>query len=319
MDPTRLQGLVKPLLHAVLKKVHPDYFTHHPAAKAANHSAVQRLQGLLAPVLAPGAPIRDRDSACGPLEFVVRGEFEALRTVPFEFSSQHPRGRAELQAQRAREMLALCSALGATADASTVKEIEDAIGRAEQKRPAARDTNAVRRAYLARLAEAMQCYSRAKSAPDPRAAQMDAMRQSLWTPAAGGAKSGRAKLDRSKVYFAADVAPKRYTDIVAHIEKQLRELDYGSWCTLPVMVVSSWKDALRHGETRYPGFVVMPADVDASGKACFGGDQSAFRREASLHLLLTVLAGGVAFRRYLRENLDDIRCKRQAQNARHGR
>ncbi|KAJ2768569.1 hypothetical protein IWQ56_002887 [Coemansia nantahalensis] len=290
MDPVRLQGLVKPLLHAVLKKVHPDYFTHHPAAKAANHSAVQRLQGLLTPVLAPGTPTRDRDSAGGPLEFIVRGDGEALQTVAFEFSDWRPRGRAELQAQRAREMLALCSALGTAPGADAAKEIEDAIGQAAQSGPPAWDGAAAARLRAARAREAVQNYKRGQPAADPRAALMAAMRRVAWPPAPGSAKAARPRLDRSKVFFAAEVAPERYTGIAAHIEGLLPGLEYGSWCALPMMVVDRWQDALRRGATRYPGFVVVPSDVDAN-----------------------------AFRRYLRENLDEIRGERCARNTRHGR
>ncbi|KAJ1735382.1 hypothetical protein LPJ61_000588 [Coemansia biformis] len=286
MDAARLQGLVKPLLHAVLKKVHPDFFTHQPAAKAANQSAVQRLQGLLAPVLAPGSPSRDHGTADRPLEFVVRDGSETLQTVSFAFSSRRARAGHELQAQRARDMLGLCSALGVAPSTTITQEIEEAIGPAARQ-PA--DGNAVARLRAARAREALLNYTRSRTAHDTRAAMMDGLRRAAWPPGMNGAKAGQLepKLDRSKIFFAADVAPQQYMDVVRHIEGQLRDLDYACWCALPVMVVSSWKDALRRGTSRYPGFVVIPRNVEAK-----------------------------AFLRYLRENLDEIRRARQASNAR---
>ncbi|KAJ2780687.1 hypothetical protein H4R18_003328 [Coemansia javaensis] len=288
MDPARLPALAKPLVHAVLRRVHPDYFTHHPAAKAANQAAVQRLQALLAPVLAPP---RQAHGPREPLEFVVRdGPGDALRPVSFAFSQRRARTDGEQQAQCARDLLALCRALGAAPAAAAVREIEAAIGQAQSASASASAGGAAARLRAARAREARANYAAgraaAAAAAAAHAALLDGLRRAAWSPAA---KTARPVLDRSRLFFAADVAPQRYADVARRIERQLPALDYARWCTLPVMVVSTWAAALRHGAPRYPGFVLMPCDVDPK-----------------------------EFQRYLRENLDEIQQQRRLRNAAHG-
>ncbi|KAJ2157264.1 hypothetical protein GGF46_004632 [Coemansia sp. RSA 552] len=274
MDVSRLQALVKPLLRAVLMKVHPDFFTHQPAAKATNHSSVQRLQDLLAPVLAePSGPEphkRSQELTTEPLTFINRGGSADESPVVFAFGRRSGRSLDQLQAQRARDMLGLCSALGVKVDSEIVREIKELVGRGQPQGLSGPTSEALARLRQARAREARQNYERSRSAPDPHEEMMGKLRMAGWSPSAAAAKTARLQLNRRLLFFAADVSPKRYSAVVQQMESQLHDLGYGSWSTLPVMVVNKWKDALAGGASpRYPGFVIYPDGCKKNGKLSF--------------------------------------------------
>ncbi|KAJ2802317.1 hypothetical protein H4R20_003327 [Coemansia guatemalensis] len=261
MDTTRLQAVVKPLLHAVLKRVHPDFFARQPTAKNTNHRSVQRLQGLLAPILTSKAATesteRRHELTHGPLEFVTRDSGIPQQTVTFAFNQQRTQSMAELQVQRTRDLLGLCKALGIEAAPEAQKEIEELFRQAGPQPACALSADAVARLRAARAREARQNYARKRELSDFRASLLAGLRKSTWSPIMGAAKAAEPKLDRGKLFFASEIKPGRYMDVVQRLESQLHELDYSRWCMLPIMVVESWKSAFSGGRTRYPGFVLL--------------------------------------------------------------
>ncbi|PIA17464.1 hypothetical protein COEREDRAFT_86089 [Coemansia reversa NRRL 1564] len=257
MNTTRLQALVKPLLHAVLKRVHPDFFARQLAAKSINHRSVQRLQGLLAPVLtsATAAESADRryELTHEPLEFVTRGSVMPQQKVTFSFNQQRTRSIAELQVQRTRDLLGLCKALDIAAAPEAQKEIEELLQQAGPQPAHGLSADAVALLRAARAREARRNYAQKEAAFDFRASLLTGLRKSTWSPAMNEAKTGQPKLDRRKLFFASEVKPGLYMDVVQRLESQLHKLDYSEWCMLPIMVVESWKSAFNGGCTRYPG------------------------------------------------------------------
>ncbi|KAJ1996927.1 hypothetical protein H4R26_006012, partial [Coemansia thaxteri] len=112
----RLRVVAKTLMRSVLLKIHPDFYASEPAARAANHASVQRLQDLLRPVLEDSqddlSAIRQRELTATPVELVVRAADATLEVVPFAFSSTRAASLPQLQAQRAADLLALCKRIG---------------------------------------------------------------------------------------------------------------------------------------------------------------------------------------------------------------
>ncbi|KAJ2079849.1 hypothetical protein H4R24_003506 [Coemansia sp. RSA 988] len=274
MDATRLQALVKPLLHTVLKRVHPDFFARQLTAKNTNHRSVQRLQGLLAPVLTPTTATESADRRYEltrePLEFVTRGSDMPQQTISFAFNQQRTQSMAELQVQRTRDLLGLCKALGVDAAPETQKEIEGLFQQAGPQSTSALSADALTRLRAARAREARHNYTRNGTPSDLRASLLAGLRKSTWSPAMSAAKTAQPMLDRHKLFFASEVKPGRYADVVQRLESLLHELDYSRWCMLPIMVVETWKNAFIGGRTRYPGFVVIPCYFVAKGNSIFG-------------------------------------------------
>ncbi|ORX73638.1 hypothetical protein DL89DRAFT_1482 [Linderina pennispora] len=119
----------------------------------------------------------------------------------------------------------------------------------------------------ARAREARQNYARPPTR-DPYEEFRAKLRQSAWSPSSSSlsAKKAQPQLDRSRVFFAQDIDPRSYNRVVQTIERRLPELNYAQWSALPLMVVSSWKDSFHGSGSKYPGFVVIPADFSVSGK-----------------------------------------------------
>ncbi|KAJ1645571.1 hypothetical protein LPJ64_002861 [Coemansia asiatica] len=283
MDTAKLRKLVKPLVRSVLLKVHPDFFAHDPVAKQINQSSVQRLQDLLAPLLKDSTHVATRHTssptaAADTLEFFCKGD-SALPQSPVSFAftqiqMHQPQGndanrRHWLIAQRAKDLVALCNRLGIATSETAVAEIEQIVGKAGASTKSAAASASVAAASselrAARAREAMENYRRKKEAPDPNAFLLEKLRLARWSPDLRRSKDARLELDRGKVFFASSVDPRSYARIVERIETNLDQLHYDRWCSLPLMVVDSWHNAFKRSATRYPGFVVMPADFSVSG------------------------------------------------------
>ncbi|KAJ2834656.1 hypothetical protein J3B01_003902 [Coemansia erecta] len=261
MKNTKLPALVKPILHAVLLRVHPDFFVHQPAAKAANLRSVQRLQDLMAPVLTPSesseSPQQSRELTCKPLEFVSRNK-PTTDPVLFEFNRHSTRTLVQLQAQRTRDLLGLCNILEVDTPQDSVNEIESIIGQADRQHSKASTIETLIKLRMARLREARENYTRSNPGFDMHAALKNELRNADWSPYLDSSKSRQMELNRRNIFFAANVPPNKYSSIIKHIESQLPKLQYGQWYNLPIMVVASWKDASKGGASRYPGFVIIP-------------------------------------------------------------
>ncbi|KAJ2787625.1 hypothetical protein GGI15_000587 [Coemansia interrupta] len=268
IDSARLQTLVKPLLRGVLFKVHPDFFAHDPVAKRINQASVQRLQDLLAPVLRDNgrsAASRNADLSSTPLEFICKSIGQKPQDQ-ISFAFTHTRsgnsGAHRVIAQRTRDLVALCSKLNVSVSTETLGEIEEAIGRAA---PTASGHSGSRVADIelraARAREARENYDRKRNAPDPNAILIEKLRHQRWWLGDQRGKSAKLELDRSKVFFDSLVNPKDYVAIVRRIERALEQLHYSHWHHLPLMIVKSWRGSLSGSKTKYPGFVIMPADV----------------------------------------------------------
>lgn len=273
----RLRTLVKPLVRSLLLKVHPDFYAHEPAAKKINSVNVQKLQDLLSPVLKD----THSHSKHTTLEFMYRPKPGQLKSINATFAASKDNSRlVQLQIQRAQELLDLCRQLDMPADPETTSEIQKLVDQMAD--------NPMSKAALraARAREARSNYMKGnKSAPSSVALEfMSKLQGSGWHPGSMQKQAARLELDRSKVFFADSVDPTRYSSIIQMIERQLHRLNYSHWSMLPVMVVNSWKDALRGEHTKYPGFIVIP------------------------HQQFDKLE----FVRYLRENLDSIRGARQS-------
>ncbi|KAJ2311252.1 hypothetical protein H4R23_003142 [Coemansia sp. Cherry 401B] len=222
-----------------------------PAAKTTNHNAIQRLQDLLAPITAQTStetPQQGRALTREPLEFICRTD-KSTTPVSFAFSRQVARSPAQLQAQRARDLLQLCTALGITIDSAVREEIERAA--AKNSAPASA-VDAILKLRRRRAQEARMNYTRGAAA-DPYAELRSRLRDTVGSRGMG--EQVRPQLDRRNVYFAANVEPRLYEKVVRHIDNWLPRLDYSRWCTLPVMVVNARADV-----NRYPGFVVIPIE-----------------------------------------------------------
>ncbi|KAJ1813570.1 hypothetical protein LPJ56_005129 [Coemansia sp. RSA 2599] len=285
MDTARLRKLVKPLVRGVLLKVHPDFFAHDPVAKRTNQGSVQRLQDLLVPLLKDNAAVAAKhtpSAADPPLEFFCKSDSALPQTpVSFAFTQVQQMHRAGgrgasrhdlLLAQRAKDLVALCGRLGVDASESAVAEIEQIVGKAAAAAASAPASVPAAASELraARAREAMENYRRKKEAPDPGAFLLEKLRLARWSPDPQRSKSARPELDRSKVFFASSVDPRSYAGVVDRIEASLDQLHYARWCSLPLMVVDSWRHAFRGSATRYPGFVVIPADFSVPGNVYAG-------------------------------------------------
>ncbi|KAJ1877034.1 hypothetical protein H4R99_003222 [Coemansia sp. RSA 1722] len=274
MDTAKLQKLVKPLVRSVLLKVHPDFFAHDPVAKQINQGSVQRLQDLMAPLLKDNTHAATKNTAATdpPLEFFCKADnglpqspvsFAFTRVQMHRSEGNGTNRHQQLIAQRAKDLLTLCSRLGVTASEATTAEIELIVGKtvAATKSTSANDSEL----RAARAREALENYRRRKNAPDPNKFLLEKLRLARWSPNVHGSKGARVELDRSKVFFANSVDPRGYTRIVQRIEANLDQLLYDRWCSLPLMVVDNWRHAFKGSATRYPGFVVIPADFSVQG------------------------------------------------------
>ncbi|KAJ2374064.1 hypothetical protein IW150_003305 [Coemansia sp. RSA 2607] len=276
IDSAKLQTLVKPLLRGVLLKVHPDFFAHDPVAKRINQESVQRLQDLLAPVLRDNARStahRNADSVSAPLEFILKNTGQKPQDqISFAFTQTDSRssGTHWVIAQRTRDLVALCTKLDVSVDTETLHDIEDVIGRAAAT-TSNHSENRVADIELraARAREARENYDRRNNAPDPNAILMEKLRQSRWWLGDQRGKSARLELDRSKVFFDSSVDPKHYVDIIQRIESNLEQLHYSHWHHLPLMIVKSWRGSLNGSKIKYPGFVIMPANVPVKGNVTY--------------------------------------------------
>ncbi|KAJ2673053.1 hypothetical protein GGI25_004868 [Coemansia spiralis] len=307
VEHAKLQSLIKPLMHRVFLKVHPDFFAHDPVAKNTNQASMQRLQDILAPVLkAPeDSSTKERHSkskelTSTPLEFISRAKDGTREPVSFTFTAREARhGMRQLRAQRTQDLLRLCQALKVQLAPEAIRDVEIAIDCMKNASDitAALDSSqgvgrhaalsqAVAELRAARAREAHMSYKRAnKCSHDPIHAAMMAQLRSSGAQATGSldAKHAAQKLNRSMVFFADSVNPRHYHAAIERIESELHELDYGLWCALPLMVVDSWKSAFRGSAARYPGFVVIPRQFSKQ-----------------------------AFLRYLHTNLADIRQARES-------
>ncbi|KAJ1722822.1 hypothetical protein LPJ53_002791 [Coemansia erecta] len=269
IDSARLQTLVKPLLRGILLKVHPDFFAHDPVAKRINQASVQRLQDLLAPVLrdnAVSAASRNAELFSTPLEFVCKNVGQKPQDqISFAFTKAHSgsSGIRWVIAQRTRDLVALCSKLDVSVSTETLSEIDDIIGRAAPAANGHSEGRVVADIELraARAREARENYDRKRNAPDPNAILIEKLRHQRWWLGDQRGKSARLELDRGKVFFDSSVNPKDYVEIVQRIEGNLERLHYSHWNHLPLMVVKSWRGSLSGSKIKYPGFVIMPADV----------------------------------------------------------
>ncbi|KAJ2725808.1 hypothetical protein GGI07_001015 [Coemansia sp. Benny D115] len=271
MDVAKLRTLVKPLVRGVLLKVHPDFFSHSPAARQTNQASVQRLQDLMAPVLKDQKAGLRSASADTPLEFFCKDNADTKVTFAFMPTAHRvngPRQQHSLAAQRTRDLIQLCKRLDVPASEETVAEIEKTIGPAMSAAAGASgplDPASLNALRAARAREARQNYARYGKRPDPRAELMEKLRQVQWAPDLAPFKHAQLRLDRSKLFFEKSVDPRRYAAIADSIESELHDLGYRHWCSLPVMVVKDWRSAFKNSTTKYPGFVVIPANYNVTG------------------------------------------------------
>ncbi|KAJ2474563.1 hypothetical protein EV174_005584 [Coemansia sp. RSA 2320] len=255
----RLRVVAKTLMRSVLLKIHPDFYASEPAARAANHASVQRLQDLLRPVLEDSqddlSAIRQRELTATPVELVVRAADATLEVVPFAFSSTRAASLPQLQAQRAADLLALCKRIGVSPAPGAADSISAAAAAAATLPPEVNAAAANLRAARAREARAKAEHDRAA------AAKADEFAERLRGELPPGHAARRQRLDRTRVFFAPDVPPHAYSRILAHIDSKLPFVGYASWAGLPVMVVPSLSAAFNCRTPRYPGFVMVPAQI----------------------------------------------------------
>ncbi|KAJ2843577.1 hypothetical protein IWW36_005512 [Coemansia brasiliensis] len=114
-----------------------------------------------------------------------------------------------------------------------------------------------------RAARAREAQMNYKRKTNPHALLLKTLRESSWSPQLHQEKSGDLKLlNRNMVFFDARVSSDRYADVVKNIESQLSKLEYSKWASLPIMVVEKWKDAVKNGASKFPGFVIIPQDFN---------------------------------------------------------
>ncbi|KAI9474735.1 hypothetical protein BX667DRAFT_507924 [Coemansia mojavensis] len=262
MDITKLKAIVKPLMHSVLLKVHPDFFAHQPAAKTINHSSIQRLQELMAPVLSSEPTKHSSKPVQESLEFISRAAANSiqpeLKSTKITFSQHVPRSITELQAQRSQDLVNLCRALDID-----VGDAEKQLGEVIKLDSQHRRESAMQQLARLRAARAREAQMNYKRRTNPHAMLLKKLRESSWSPQLRMEKSDDLEsLNRNMVFFDARVSSSRYADIVKNIEGQLSKLEYSKWASLPIMVVAKWKDAFKNGASKFPGFVIIPQDFN---------------------------------------------------------